>query len=250
MGEIDALFDHAFPQTLWLVGWGEAFDEACREVVHRALCIEGTACGRCPSCRMWDGDRHPDLIDPAAEAKSFDIAMARQGRHDLALLPVAAPRRLLWVRRADELLTPVANSLLKVAEEPPAQGALLFTSQSFNLLPTLRSRSWLVAFPREEEPCEPLPSADELDVRWAQWSSLDAEAWAKKARALAQGAQAEGRTDLAATLSQLAHEGLAAHLSATMWADLIYLLLREDYPLEYLFDPLRQASIFGRRSVN
>lgn len=248
MSDLDALFTGPLPQTVWIVGPAEALEEAADEVLHRALCLEGYACGRCPSCRLWDRGCHPDLLDPAGEDKAFDVAMARAGGSDLALAPVAAPRRVLRVRRADLLLPAAANSLLKIAEEPPEHGMVLFTGEGYNLLPTLRSRSRLVVLPGRPVPPVALPQGDrELFEALQSWAKLDGAGFAALAEGLASDALAEGQVELAACLSQLAREGAVAHLSANQWVDLLILLLRGDYPVEYLFDSLRQTPIFGRR---
>ena len=69
---------------------------------------------------------HPDLLVTGTEDKAPNIDMCRQLIDDIALKPLEAPRRLGVILNADTLNKNAANSLLKLAEEPPAHAFLLF----------------------------------------------------------------------------------------------------------------------------
>ncbi len=234
------------PQALWLLASEGLAERAAEDYARRVLCLEGTNCGRCPSCRCWDGSTHPDWIVQQDAAKAMTIDECRQGALALGLAPVAAPYRLLTVWRADELLPPAANSLLKITEEPPPRGRRCFVSSTPNLSDTLHSRAWMLSLQGQDvsEPAEP-PSSD---AQWAEWfvqsAAKAAEEWQRETAGWAAWCQARGDLRRASVLSQISQTARNAHLSSSQWADLLVLIMREDYPCEYVFDDLRQASIF------
>ena len=84
---------------------------------------------------------HPDLVVAGEVGRAPDVAACRTLIQDLALKPAASVRRLGVVLSADQLLLPAANSLLKLAEEPPSHACLLFLLEGGVILPTLRSRA-------------------------------------------------------------------------------------------------------------
>ena len=83
---------------------------------------------------------HPDLLVAGEAGKAPNIEACRSLIQDLALKPVLAVRRLGVVMAADRLLLPAANSLLKLAEEPPAHACILFLLEGSALRPTRSAR--------------------------------------------------------------------------------------------------------------
>ena len=102
---------------------------------------------------------HPDLLVTGTEDKAPNIDMCRQLIDDIALKPLEAPRRLGVILNADTLNKNAANSLLKLAEEPPAHAFLLFLMEDGRLfLPTLKSRSRFSTISlKDDESSHPLP---------------------------------------------------------------------------------------------
>ncbi len=99
-------------------------------------------CGDCIACRKVFSDAHPDFItvdDP--EKKTVPVDLIRQARADIFIQPNEADHKIYLFPRAQDMLIPAQNALLKVLEEPPSYGVfLLLTDNPEKLLPTVRSR--------------------------------------------------------------------------------------------------------------
>ena len=190
---------------------------------------------------------HPDLlVAGGTEAglnvdKAPDIAACRALGQDLALRPVASVRRLGVILAADRLLLPAANSLLKLAEEPPSHACILFLLEGADLLPTLRSRArfTVLSAPLEAE-ASPPPSDDGGWLAWLEEARLgDALAVAGRLAAWSAWALSEGKPWAAARMERLRLIAETRNLSVPMLCDLLILALREELPFEHLFDDIR-----------
>lgn len=99
-------------------------------------------CLTCHPCRKVMNGLHPDFItidDP--EKKTVPVDLIRQARADIYVQPSEADRKIYLFPRAQDMLPPSQNALLKVLEEPPAYGVfILITDNPEKLLPTVRSR--------------------------------------------------------------------------------------------------------------
>ncbi len=113
---------------------------------------------------------HPDILyishppkddkeaKKRADGKPFEVArniridQIRQLQHRLTTRPSFGARRAVIIDPADDMETPTANALLKSLEEPP-QGTifLLIAHRIGRLLPTIRSRCRILAFPEVGE---------------------------------------------------------------------------------------------------
>lgn len=190
---------------------------------------------------------HPDLLIAGEVNKAPDIAACRTLAQDLALKPVSAPRgedvprRLGVVMAADRLLLPAANSLLKLAEEPPSHACILFLLEGNGLLPTLRSRARFTALsaPLEVEASPPPANS----AGWLTWLEAarekDALGVASDLGGWAAWALAQGDVPLAARLERLRLIAGTKNLSVPMLCDLLILALREELPFEHLFGDFR-----------
>ncbi len=152
------------------------------EFASSLLCLEEAypPCGRCESCRhMQDfkekreedllfygedkkgkrvylylqGD-HPDFVYLKPERAEIKIDQIRGVKDFVYLRPALSKRKVVLVEPADTMNPQAQNALLKVLEEPP-EGThfLLIASRIEKVLPTIRSRSFLLEVPplREEE---------------------------------------------------------------------------------------------------
>lgn len=103
---------------------------------------EDQPCGRCEGCRKVLSGIHPDYItvdDP--ERKTVPVELIRQARTDMFIRPNEGKRKIYLLPRAQDMLEPSQNALLKILEEPPAYGAfILITDNAEKMLPTIRSR--------------------------------------------------------------------------------------------------------------
>ena len=111
---------------------------------------------------------HPDLLVTGDINKAPTIDLCRNLINEIAVKPLESQKRLGVIMNSDKLLLPAANSLLKLAEEPPAHACLLFLMEDSRLfLPTLRSRSRFntLTFHEENNSAAPPQSA----VEWIEW---------------------------------------------------------------------------------
>lgn len=111
-------------------------------------------CLTCSACRKAMADTHPDILtidDP--EKKNVPVDLIRQARADIYIRPNEGKKKIYIFPRAQDMLPPAQNALLKVLEEPPSYGVfLLITDNPEKLLPTIRSRCiqlGLTALPEE-----------------------------------------------------------------------------------------------------
>jgi DNA polymerase III subunit delta' len=92
---------------------------------------------------------HPDLREIRAEGTQLRIDQVRELWHDIHLRPFSTNRRVYVIWDADAMQETVQHALLKSIEEPPEYVVvILVTARPHLLLPTVRSRTQLVAFGR------------------------------------------------------------------------------------------------------
>lgn len=230
-----------FPQCAALCAPPELHKALGVAVARLLLCSSGTGKDGCSSCAGWVGEEHPDLLKAGSEGAAPNIAQCRELILSMAYRPVAASRRVALVYSADTLLLPAANSLLKLAEEPPGYGVLLFLlSDEALLLPTLRSRSWLLPFriPAEEKMERP----PETESEWAEWLALVSTA--ELPDLLSQFGPwiryelHRNAFERAGTIDRLRVILETKRLSRTMALDLTVLALKEGIVFEHLFGNL------------
>lgn len=185
------------------------------------------------------GEGHPDLFVVGEVGKAPNIEACRALIQDLALKPVRSARRLGVVMAADRLLLPAANSLLKLAEEPPSHACILFLLEGTALLPTLRSRARLsvLAGPLEVEGVPPPRD----DAEWLRWvgEAGDAAAISGDLAAWRVHTLRSGDVELAARFERLRLIVESGKLSVPVFCDLLTLALREELPFEHLFGDFR-----------
>lgn len=99
-------------------------------------------CCKCEACRKVLTGVHPDFItvdDP--DRKTVPVDLIRQARADIYVQPNEGDKKIYLFPRAQDMLPPSQNALLKILEEPPSYGVfLLITDNPESLLPTIRSR--------------------------------------------------------------------------------------------------------------
>jgi DNA polymerase-3 subunit delta' len=167
---------------------------------------EGTdGCGRCATCTRIARAVHPDvLVVEPGDNGSIRIEQVRDIIDRSTFRPFEGRRRVVIVDRADALVPPAQNALLKTLEEPPSSSVfLLVTSKPDLLLPTVRSRCPRLTF-------RPL-AADEVAGALMKQGRNEAEAVAVAATAdgsvghalAASGPDLVGARDVAARV--LAH---------------------------------------------
>lgn len=115
-------------------------------------------CGTCEACVQVAAGTHPDLILVAKPADKSVIPVElligsgekrmQEGLcHEIGLKAFCGGRKVAIIDDADDLNVEGANALLKTLEEPPADSVIILVGTSVEKqLPTIRSRSQLVAF--------------------------------------------------------------------------------------------------------
>ena len=183
---------------------------------------------------------HPDLVVAGEVGRAPDVAACRALIQDLALKPAASVRRLGVVLSADQLLPPAANSLLKLAEEPPSHACLLFLLEGGVILPTLRSRArfTVLAAPAAAEGAAP-PSSDGEWLAWVEGARGGDVPVVAALASWATWALRRGDAPQAAKLDRLRTIAETKNLSVPMLCDLLILALREELPFEHLFGNFR-----------
>jgi len=206
------------------------------------MCNSGSGCGVCAGCRGWGRadekgvSSHPDVTVMGEFDKACNIEACRVMIKELCIKPALAARRLGVLLAADKLLAGAANSLLKIAEEPPSHACLLFLMEGDDFLPTLRSRSRLTvlaslpAFAASPMPGDEAQWAERLgnfkdneDITGllSSWTSYFLQA---------------GKIRTAARIDRLRLLILQKKLSQNMICDLLILTLKEELPFEPIFD--------------
>ena len=199
---------------------------------------------------------HPDLLIIGTDDKAPPIGDPVKPGYEgscrwlietIALRPMESSRRLAVIRCADKLGKPAANSLLKLAEEPPAHAFLLFLMEDGRLfLPTLRSRSRFTAVTSSEAIPPERPPLDAQE--WIDWliksrkSTSDNDIITPELEAWSNYALETGNIDLAERAEKLRLISSRKNLSAPMLCDIILLALREDnIDIEHILDDIRKA---------
>lgn len=127
-------------------------------IVGAALLCEaesGEACGACRSCASLERGNHSDLTLVTFEPRDSDgelrkvivIDQIRSLARLAGVSPREGSRRVFIIDPADRMNAEAQNGLLKTLEEPPGQVVLiLIASRPHLLLPTVRSRCFLLGF--------------------------------------------------------------------------------------------------------
>lgn len=145
--------------------------ELAEALAARLLCeaprgAHETACGQCPSCRLLANGQHPDfrVLQPEAEGGAEEREEVPEGEKRKASRQIRIQQvreledffhvgghrggaRVCLIDPAEAMNPIVANSLLKILEEPsPSFYFIMISHRWRNLLPTLLSRSRRIMF--------------------------------------------------------------------------------------------------------
>ena len=91
---------------------------------------------------------HPDFVTfaPDGPLRQLSIPQMRLLKERAQYQPLKGRRRVFLIDRIDRANEQAANSLLKTLEEPPGHMIFVLTTENaYDLLPTIRSRSLLLA---------------------------------------------------------------------------------------------------------
>lgn len=115
-------------------------------------CLEpsgGDVCGHCSSCSKYASGNHPDLQHIEPEGAAIKISQIRELKKNITYPPFEASYRVILIPDVHATMRrkEVANSLLKILEEPPPQNIFILTGdEAGEILPTILSRCQIVPF--------------------------------------------------------------------------------------------------------
>ena len=187
-------------------------------------------------------EKAPPIGDPDSP-KSYE-GSCRWLIDNIILRPLESSRKFGVIMCADNLNKNAANSLLKLAEEPPEHVVLLFLMEDGALfLPTLRSRSRFttIAF-QEKHESRPAPKSPAEWVKWLGTSrkGLDADGLTQTLETWANFAADSKDFALAQRIETLRIIAGKKNLSVPMMCDMIILMLGDDYTkYDYILDDIR-----------
>jgi DNA polymerase-3 subunit delta' len=229
----------------WAVAAPAEWHASLRDALSRLyLCDAGQGGDGCQGCRGWLRNpqgllAHPDLTIVGEIDKAGNVEACRALIKELFLKPAAAKRRLGIVLAADKLLAHAANSLLKIAEEPPTHACLLFLLEGDNLLPTLRSRSRFTTLTAPlSSVSSPMPCEEREWLQWLQ-NLKDGDDIPGLLSSWTEHCLQGGDLESAAKAEKLRLLVLQKKLSQTMACDLLILTLKEELPFEHIFGGFR-----------
>ncbi len=104
-------------------------------------------CGTCKNCRRIFNQRHPNLYTIKPQKQNITKDNIRDLQEEFNKTALEDGAKVYIMEDADTMNPHAANALLKFLEEPhPNIFALLLTTNSSKLLPTIRSRSQKLTF--------------------------------------------------------------------------------------------------------
>ncbi len=191
---------------------------------------------------VWKDGAHPDLINAGKHMSPPSIDECRTLQGELALHPLISDRRLAVIWSADKLSQEASNSLLKLTEEPPAHGCILFVSEEDKLIPTIKSRVWSIRIELPEEIAKPRPHPSSPE-EWAGWIAAgkkkDSEMLYIEILSWIGDLAEKGDYRKASELDSLVRLMGSKRLSVPMIQDLTYMVIKEDIPFEQIFGNIR-----------
>lgn len=123
------------------------FEESALFIAKTLNCERGSlACGKCDSCKRFDSGIRPDfiLIDGTQGLIKKDDILSLREKYSMSRVEnkKRKDQRVCYViLQADNILSKVANAMLKFLEEPmEGLTAILTTTNIERVLPTIRSR--------------------------------------------------------------------------------------------------------------
>ena len=109
-------------------------------------------CEKCRNCKLIEQEEFPDvtLIKPVNQVIKTERIRELVGQFSQA--GIESQQQVFIIEQAEKMHPNAANSLLKVIEEPQSEVYILFlTSDEEKILPTIRSRTQIFHFKKQEE---------------------------------------------------------------------------------------------------
>lgn len=109
-------------------------------------------CEKCRNCKLIEMDEFPDvtLIKPVNQV--IKTERIRELVAQFSQAGIESQQQVFIIEQAEKMHPNAANSLLKVIEEPQSEVYIFFlTSDEEKILPTIRSRTQIFHFKKQEE---------------------------------------------------------------------------------------------------
>ena len=109
-------------------------------------------CEKCRNCKLIEQEEFPDvtLIKPINQVIKTERIRELVGQFSQA--GIESQQQVFIIEQAEKMHPNAANSLLKVIEEPQSEVYIFFlTSDEEKMLPTIRSRTQIFHFKKQEE---------------------------------------------------------------------------------------------------
>lgn len=215
----------------------ELFGECSLLFARLYLCRNFRGNDNCSSCREWHGEEHPDLIKSGEPDRVPGIDVCRAIHKELLLKPVISEYRVALIFGLDRISLNAANSMLKLTEDTPERGIIIFLHENDDIIPTLASRVWPVHI-TESNIVKPVPFPAK-ETEWLNWidqkSKEGAESIQLSLDSWISYAIEKEKYDLAGRLEKLRIIASNRKLSPTMLSDLVMLTLKEGFSFEHIF---------------
>lgn len=114
--------------------------------------LNGNPCGNCRVCRLIDSNDFTDLHVISPDGQSIKIDQIRELIESFATTGFESRKKVVIIHEAEKMGAAAANSILKSIEEPERETFIfLLTNNENRILPTIRSRTQLVIFPKNTQ---------------------------------------------------------------------------------------------------
>lgn len=112
---------------------------------------DGLPCEHCRNCRLVAQQELPDMTIVAPQGNLIKTESIRELVKDFSQSGFESTCQVFIIRDAEKMHPNAANSLLKAIEEPQSDiHIFLLTNQEEAVLPTIKSRTQIVAFPKNK----------------------------------------------------------------------------------------------------
>ena len=106
-------------------------------------------CGKCRSCRLIESNDFSDVTIVAPQGNLIKTDTIRELVKNFSQSGFESSQQVFIIRDAEKMHVNAANSLLKVIEEPQSTiHIFLLTNQEEAVLPTIKSRTQIISFPK------------------------------------------------------------------------------------------------------
>lgn len=111
--------------------------------------LNNDPCNYCVDCQKINNYNHSGITFIEPSGSSIKIDQIRKLKQNILKKGFESDKKVVIIKEADKLTESASNTLLKFIEEPEGQlSVILVASNKYFILPTLRSRLFLVRFNR------------------------------------------------------------------------------------------------------